>query len=154
MVQEQFKLSAFVCLFLRKNNMLLLIRRCKTGSGDGFYSCAGGKVDGDEPMTHAMIREAREELGIKLKRKNLKMVHVLHHPKGQHGDQESVGFFMEATDWEGEPQNMEPHKHDAIGWFLLNELPLNTHPRLKHVIEMVNSNVFYSEDGWTLDRVE
>ena len=147
MARERFKIGAFVALILRKNEKILLIRRSNTGSGDGFYACAGGGVDGDEPITQAMIREADEELGIKLKKENLKIVHVIH-SKQRDGANESVGFFMEAMMWEGEPQNMEPHKHDDVAWFHLNDLPQNTFPRLIHVIKMMEEKVFYSEYGW------
>ncbi len=153
MAKERFKLGAFVCLILRKNEKILLIRRSNTGSGDGFYACAGGGVDGDEPITQAMIREADEELGITLKEENLRVVHVIH-AKGRQDSRgslystECVGFFLEATEWEGEPRNMEPHKHDDVAWFSLNDLPKNTYPRLRHVLEMLNKNVFYSEYGW------
>ncbi|MFH1254538.1 MAG: NUDIX domain-containing protein [bacterium] len=147
MARERFKIGAFVALILRKNEKILLIRRFNTGSGDGFYSCAGGGVDGDEPITQAMIREADEELGIRLKKENLKIVHVIH-SKQRDGSNESVGFFLEATAWEGEPQNMEPHKHDDVAWFPVNSLPQNTFPRLIHVIKMMDEKVFYSEYGW------
>ena len=147
MARERFKIGAFVALILRKQEMILLIRRSNTGSGDGFYACAGGGVDGDESITQAMIREADEELGIKLKKENLKIVHIVH-SKQQQSSNECVGFFIEATEWEGEPQNMEPHKHDDVAWFNLNNLPQNTFPRLIHVIEMIDKKNFYSEYGW------
>ena len=147
MAKERFKIPVFVALILRKNEKILLIRRSNTGSGDGFYSCAGGGVDGDEPITQAMIREADEELGIKLKKENLKIVHIVHSKKRQDAN-ENVGFFLEATEWEGELRNMEPHKHDDVSWFCLNDLPKNTFPRLIHVIKMVDKKIFYSEYGW------
>ena len=83
MARERFKIGAFVALILRKQEMILLIRRSNTGSGDGFYACAGGGVDGDESITQAMIREADEELGIKLKKENLKIVHIVHSKQQQ-----------------------------------------------------------------------
>jgi 8-oxo-dGTP diphosphatase len=147
MAKERFKIPVFVALILRKNEKILLIRRSNTGSGDGFYSCAGGGVDGDETITQAMIREADEELGIKLKKENLKIVHIVHSKKRQDAN-ENVGFFLEATEWDGELRNMEPHKHDDVSWFCLNNLPKNTFPRLIHVIKMVDEKVFYSEYGW------
>jgi ADP-ribose pyrophosphatase YjhB (NUDIX family) len=146
MSKERFKLVPFVALILRKGTKILLIRRYNTGYDDGTWACAGGGVDGKEPVTNAVIREAREELGIKLKSENLKMAHVLH---AQHSiGHETIGFFIEATEWEGEPKNMEPHKCDNIGWFDLNELPENLIPTFGHVVQMLEKNVFYSEFGW------
>lgn len=146
-MSERFKLGAYVSLILRRDNKILLIRRFNTGVDDGFYFSAGGKLDGNETITQAAIREAREELGISLKKENLKVAHVLH-IKRQADLQELVGFYFEATDWEGEPENMEPDKHDDIGWFALDNLPSNVNSAFKHVLEMLNKNIFFSEFGW------
>lgn len=146
MQKERFKISAYVSLILRKNNEILLIRRYQTGCDDGFYGCAGGCIDGNEPASHAIIREAREELGITLKQEHLKIVHVLHRKNRQ--DLETIGFFIEATEWEGRPQNIEPHKCNDLIWCTLDALPQNTQPHFKHVLDMLHKNAFYSEFGW------
>lgn len=146
MASERFKLVPFVALILRKESKILLIRRYNTGYDDGVYACAGGGVDGDEPVTRAVIREAQEELGITLNPVDLKVVHVLHtkHPNGS----ETIGFFIEATQWVGEPTNREPHKCDDLAWFDFDKLPDNTINTFKHVVLMLSKNVFYSEFGW------
>ncbi len=146
--KERFKLGPYVSLILRKGNEILLIRRYQTGCHDGLYCCAGGGVDGNEPITHALIREAHEELGITLKRENLRIVHVLHSIKAAAGGAEVIGFYIEATAWDGEPRNMEPHKCDAVTWFALEGLPQNMPPHLKQVLDLVSRGVFYSEFGW------
>jgi len=148
MTKKRFKLSSFVSLVLRRNQEVLLIRRANTGYEDGLYCCAGGSVDGNEPITDALMREAKEELGIILKKEHLRVVHVIHRKLKRDYDSELIGFFIEATEWEGEPQNMEPHKHDDVAWFTLNNLPQNTIPILKHVLKMLDENIFYSEFGW------
>lgn len=145
MHKERFKIMPYAVIILRKRKKILLIRRYNTGYGDGFYACAGGGVDGNESITDAVIREAREELGITIKKENLKMVHVLH---GRHTDYEAIGFFIEAFAWEGEPRNVEPHKCDDIGWFDIDSLPENTVAHLKHVLERMKQDSFYSEFGW------
>lgn len=143
---ERFKFHIWVVLILRKDQKILLGLRNNTGSGDGFYACVGGGVDGNEPITHALVREAREEIGIELKPEHLKVVHVLH--VKDHAGRESVGFFMEAAQWEGEPRNIEPHKCDHIAWFDPEHLPENTWPSFRHALTRVNRNEFYSEFGW------
>lgn len=146
MTQERFKVGPYVALILRKDNHILLIRRYKTGCDDGFYACAGGGVDGNEPITYACIREAQEEIGITLQREHLRVVHVLH--SRHNNEKETVGFFIQATEWTGTPQNMEPHKHDDVCWFALNDLPQNIVPGLKHVLEKIKKDIFFSEFGW------
>jgi ADP-ribose pyrophosphatase len=146
MVRERFKIGTYATIMLRKGDEVLFIKRSNTGVDDGFYCLPGGGIDGNEPVTHAAAREAFEEVGIKIEKENLKVVHVLHrmHQEGY----ETVGFFVEATNWEGEPQNMEPHKHDDLGWFSINALPENTVPQLMHVLDLVKEGVFFSELGW------
>jgi ADP-ribose pyrophosphatase YjhB (NUDIX family) len=146
MQQERFKMIAFVSLILRRGSEVLLIRRFNTGSEDGMYSCAGGGVDENEPVTQALVREAHEELGINIKKENLKVVHIVHR-KNTKGV-ETIGFVIEACKWEGEPCNMEPHKCDDLQWFDINKLPDNCHPAFKHVVSMLEQQKFFSEMGW------
>lgn len=143
---ERFKIGPYVVVLLCNGREIFLIRRYQTGFDDGCYACAGGGVDGNEPITNAVIREAHEELGIKIRKDDLKMAHVLH--SRHDGGREAIGFFIQVTEWEGTPCNMEPHKCDAAGWFSLDALPENTVPHLVHVLEMINKGVFYSEFGW------
>lgn len=142
---DRFKIVSFVALILRKDGHILLIRRFNTGDGDGLYALAGGGIDGNEPATQAIVREAHEELGITLKKEHLKVVHVLHSKTNY---EEAVGFFIEATAWQGEPQNMEPHKHDDVRWFASDKLPHNTFPALKNILKLIDKNIFFSEHGW------
>jgi hypothetical protein len=36
---------------------------------------------------------------------------------------ERIGFFFEATEWEGMPVNKEPEKCLALEWFTVHDLP-------------------------------
>lgn len=146
MNKERYKIGSFVSLILRKDQKVLLIRRFNTGSEDGMYGCAGGGLDPHETITQALIREAQEELGITLHKEALKTVHVVHR-KNSLG-QEMIGFFIEASQWQGNPCNMEPHKCDDIKWFDIDKLPDNCQPTFKHVVTMLTKNIFYSELGW------
>lgn len=146
MKKERFKLGSFVSLILRRQSHVLLIRRAHTGCEDGMYGCAGGGIDGNEPITQALIREAREELGITIKPEHAKIAHIVH--KRYEGGQEMIGFFFEVFEWEGTPCNMEPHKHDDLAWFEVNNLPANCQNAFTHVLAMLEQNKFFSEMGW------
>lgn len=148
--KDRFKLFSWVALVLRKDAKVLLMSRYQTGTYDGYYMCPCGGLDGDEPITSAMIREAKEELGITIKKDALKVVHVLHLNNNDR-EKETLGFYVEASGWEGEVCNMEPHKHDAINWFSLSGLPNNMPPEEKLVLEMVERGIFFSEYGWGED---
>lgn len=145
-MSERFKMPVFAALILKRNNEVCLLKRSNAKLHDGFYAIAGGGVDGAETVKQANIREAGEELGIKLKPEDLKVVHVLH-TRTENGD-EYINFFMEAKKWEDEPKIMEPNKCSDVAWFALDQLPQNLMPMHKHVFKMINEGIFYSEYGW------
>ena len=64
MAKERHKLIPSVYLVLIKNNKILLLRRFNTGFMDGYYSLPAGHVESNETLTSAMVREAKEEIGM------------------------------------------------------------------------------------------
>jgi len=145
MEKKRFKLVPFVSLVLRKDNKILLQRRCNTKYCNHLYACPGGSVDGDESLIQATIREAKEELGINLKKEDLRIVHVIHF-KSQYG--EFINFFLEAREWDGEPRIMEPHKCVDLSWFPLDQLPKDVAPENEIVIKSMIKGILYSESGF------
>ena len=77
--KERFTSRVAVYLVLTKNDQVLLTLRQNTGFADGLYSLASGHVDEGETIKHAMIREAKEEIGILIKPDDLKFVHAMQH---------------------------------------------------------------------------
>lgn len=143
-----FLLPAAVYLILKKEDQILLIRRNKTGYADGLYSLVAGCIDGDESVTQAMIREAKEEAGITLKSEWLKLSLVMHRRKTLEQNWESVLFFFVAKHWEGELINAEPHKHDDLRFFPLDGLPDNLIPYVRVAIDEVAKGNHFIEYGW------
>jgi len=148
MSKDRFKLVPYIVVILRDGKKVLLIKRCNTNFSCGLYALPGGGVDGDETITAATIREAYEELGVKIDQKDLKFVHVYHAKPGVAGQSEYINFFFEAIKWEGEPVNMEPHKCEEMVWFDLDALPENIIPAHRHALEMIEKNIVFSEFGW------
>lgn len=146
MPNERFMLRAAVYLILIHDGKTLLARRYKTGWMDGNYSLIAGHLDGKEKVSGAMIREAYEEAGIKIEKKDLKPLKVLHRmsPDGM----EYMDFFFIAEKWEGEPTIKEPEKCDDMNWFPLGDLPENTLPHVRNVIESYKDGVPFIESGW------
>lgn len=132
-------------LFLEKNKKILLLKRCNTGYEDGNYSLVAGHVDEGETFTDAVIREAYEEANIKLKAKDLKVVHVMHRKSI---DSQRVDVFFTTKNWEGEIINKEPHKCLELLWIDIDKLPENTVFYIKGAIKKIQSKIFYSEYGW------
>ncbi|MET7888573.1 NUDIX domain-containing protein [Streptomyces avermitilis] len=89
--------------------------------GYGRWHMPSGKLDQGEPLPAGAARELFEETGITVDPDNLRLVHVVHHR--QDDEAERIGFFFEATDWQGESVNREPDKCLALTWFTVHELP-------------------------------
>jgi 8-oxo-dGTP diphosphatase len=134
-------------LFLLRGCQVLLARRFQTGYEDGNYSVPAGHVDEGEPGTTAMIREAKEEVGIVLPPHALIIAHVMHRDT-------TVGpwfnlFFT--CDWDpafGEPSNQEPDKCDELRWADMDDLPHNVVPYVRTALTAVRRGEPYSEHGW------
>jgi len=134
-----------VNIILRKGDTILLARRFNTGYFDGAYEAPSGHMDGNETVRAAAVREANEELGIKINSEDLQVTHVMH----RFGDgYERIEFFLTASRWEGEPKIMEPHECDEMGWFPLDALPANMIPKSRAGIEHTLAGVTYSEFDW------
>ena len=89
-----------------------------------------------------MTRETMEEIGIKIKEKDLSLVHVIHRIS-EFG--EYFEFYFFTNKYEGEPSIKEPQNCDDIGWFDLNSLPEKTVPKTKMAIEAYKKGEIYSE---------
>ena len=66
MLEKRNTIPITALLMLRKGNKVLLLRRFNTGYEDGNYCFPGGHVEKGEPIYKAMIREAKEEIGIEI----------------------------------------------------------------------------------------
>ncbi len=144
MGEPRHTLRVAVYLLLIKEENVLFIRRYNTGWKDGYYSLIAGHLDGNETVTQAMIREAREEAGITIKKKNVRVVHVMH----RMSDVEYIDFFLLADTWKGEPHITEPDKCDDMQWFPINNLPNKMLPYVKDAIKSYKKNIIFSESNW------
>lgn len=130
--------------FFIKDGKILLLRRKNTGYMDGFYSVPAGHVDGEETIWKAMVREAFEEVAVKLDPDSeLDPVHVMHRTKTN--DEERIDYFYKIENWNGELENAEPEKCDHLRWFELDGLPEKIIPYVKLGIEKVKSSAVFSE---------
>jgi ADP-ribose pyrophosphatase YjhB (NUDIX family) len=55
MSRARFTVIPTVCLVLRRDDTVLLARRCNTGFHDGEYSLPAGYLDGGETLVQALI---------------------------------------------------------------------------------------------------
>lgn len=133
-----------VYVLLVKDNEILVARRYNTGYQDGNYQVPAGHVEEGELPTEALIREAKEEIGIDLTLEDIELVHVSYRPKhDETGDR--VDFFFKVKKWSGEIINAEPHKCDDVKWVKIDELPENMTLHIKMGIEAMRDKLFYRE---------
>lgn len=126
-----------VHLMLIQNNQLLLQKR-KGGFTDGIYTPVSGHVDKREGVIDALIREAKEEAGISLKKEDLKIsviAHLLDAPyKGGRAD--IINYFVFTDKYEGEIENKEPDKIKRLEFFDMEALPSKL---MSHIFEVIKA---------------
>jgi len=148
-MEERYKSAIVVDLMLTKQNKengnkeILLMLRKNTGYNDGIYELPGGHVDEGEDLINAMIREAEEELKIKLKYEDLKIEHLLHHYKV-----DRLKFIISTERYEGIPQIGEPEKCEKIEWFDINNLPQNIDKRASKVLQEIKNGIKYDNSDF------
>ncbi len=131
-----------VYLLLRHRGEYLMMLRKNTSYQDGKWNVCSGHVEAGELPREAMVREAKEELGIEIQQPEL--VHTSYRTKhDETGDR--VDFFFWATKWKGNMQNAEPDKCEELRWFGENDLPENTTPHVRRAIILTKIGSRYSE---------
>ncbi len=133
-------------LFLEKDGKFLIARRRNTGYEDGSYQIPAGHVEDGELPSEAIIREAKEEIGIDLDAGDLEAVHISYRPKHDSTD-DRVDFFFRARRWSGEIRNMEPNKCDDLRWVRASELPEAMTPHVRDAFECMQHGIFFKELG-------
>lgn len=98
---------------------------------DGYLCIPGGHVEAGESPTAAIIREADEELGLKLAEGDLQLfcVAARYSPKNEYVAYE---FMIEASKLN--PINNEPDECSELLWVDKNKLPDDIIPDFKDII--------------------
>lgn len=143
---QQILLPYVLAIILNEKNEVLLGYRKDTEWFADQYGLVGGKIDGTESATEAMVREISEEAGITVAPEDVKFAHIIHF-LGEEGAP-CVAFFFTIRTWQGDIHNAEKTKHDHLKWFALDKLPEKMIPRHKKAVELSTKGIFYSEDNW------
>ena len=106
---------------LNENNELLLMKRSKECRNKAdFWSIPGWWAKMFETLKQTLIREVKEEIGVKIE--IVKLLSVTDDLiKEEHQHWVAPQFLCKIVD--GKVRNMEPHKCEEIKWFNLNNLP-------------------------------
>lgn len=101
---------------------VLFMRRANTGYADGQWSVPAGHVESGETILAACIREAEEEIGIRLNAASTTAVLVQH--KHDEDGQERIDAFFVAELQDGHhPGISEPDYCDAVQWCPIENPP-------------------------------
>ena len=144
MKKERNKAVPAVYLIFRKDDKILMGRRQNTTYYDGWYGVPAGHVEAKELPVSALIREAKEEVGVDINPEDVNLIHTLYRTAHDETGDRSDYFFV-IKKWSGKIKIMEPEKCDDLQWFPIDELPENTIHHEKSVIENIKIGINYSE---------
>lgn len=131
-------------VILRDGDKVAFVLRENTSWMNGYYGLPSGKVEKRESFSAAAIREAQEEVGVKIAPADLRYALTQH----RQGTDEWVDVYFEVEKYEGEPYNAEPQVHSELTWLDINNLPDNVIPNVCQALEAVMAGKQYVEYGW------
>ncbi len=134
------RMTLLTRLILEKEDRWLFLEQTKQNGGG--YTLVGGRVESSEFAKDALVREALEEVGIALRKKDIHLVHVLHRRMPRSSE---IMFIFRARHWVGEPQSQEPQKFSGVVWLPCGELPPRMPEALHYALQRVEKGKEYSE---------
>ena len=146
-MEERYLSRIGVDIFLERKNEIsgkseiLLLKRQGTGYYDGFFDLPGGHLEANEDIFDGMIREAKEEIGITIKREDMEILHIYHkYKKGM------IKFVFKVDKYEGNLINNEPDKCEKIEWIDFEYLPENVIPGIKIELDNIKNDIYYCKE--------
>lgn len=125
---------------------VLFLQRAGTGYADGQWSVPAGHVELGENASAAAIRECAEEVGVEIAPAHLKLALTQHKRDPIDGD-ERVDLFFRASDFAGEPRNLEPHKCAGLKWAAPKDMTAVV-GYVRHALDRIEHGETYAEYGW------
>ncbi|MEV8414007.1 NUDIX domain-containing protein [Streptomyces niveus] len=137
-----------VHLYLERpdGKVLLGLRHPDSGFAPSTWHVLAGHCEQESAVT-CLVREAREEAGLRIEPQDVELVHVVHHID-RTGDQPRMGLFFRARTWTGEPELREPDKCTQWMFWDPTALPELLVPYTRVVIDGIRAGRLYSETGW------
>ena len=120
MNKEKF-LSAVYLIIKNDKEEILLQRRQGTKLWPGFLALPAGHIDEKENAYDAIIREAKEELGIEISINNIIDTFVVN--RRNKSLMPYYDIYVEINNYNGNLKINEPEKCSELVWCNINELP-------------------------------
>lgn len=121
---------------------ILLQLRQNTGYMDNMYDFAcSGHVEKGESCAMALVREAKEEIGIAIKEEDLVFLAVNHYYQVDY-----LHLFFSTNSYAGEPTVCEPQQCGGLLWANIDNLPKNTIPYVINTLKDIKLGIQF-DDG-------
>ena len=109
------------------NDKLLIQKRKGTKLWPGYYALPAGHIDVGENQYEALIREAKEELGIEINPKDIINSYVVLRRNYFEIDGKKlepyIDYYFEISKYQSVPSIVEQDKCDELIWADINDLP-------------------------------
>lgn len=131
-------------LLCKPDGQVLFGCRQNTGFEDGAYHLPAGHLEAGESVVSALIREAKEEVGVTIAPEAVEFAHIMH--SASSGGR--AAFFFTVRQWEGTPENREPEKCSELSWFALDTLPDHLIDYCRVALQHIAAGKPFSVYGW------
>jgi 8-oxo-dGTP diphosphatase len=131
-------------VLLNRAGEVLFGQRQNTGFEDDAWHVPSGHLEAGESVVAALIREAKEEIGVTIDPHEVGFAHIMHNSSG--GGR--AAFFFTVQHWAGEPENREPDKCKGLRWFPLGALPEHLIPYCRVALDHIAAGQPFSIYGW------
>lgn len=147
MEPKRFMLRCAVHLFLVIDRKILVEKRKNREYGNNEYDVIASHILGGESAIAAIIRTAKTEVNIDIKKEDLKIIQVMHQ---KCRDYEYINYFFIASHYSGELKNNDWDYCDGIEWldfkYPINNLMPYINEAIKNYLDNPESKfTFY---GW------
>lgn len=117
----------------------VLVGKRNSSHGGGEWAYLGGHLEHLETFEECLIREVKEEAGIKITNLRFLCVSNIHTYAPKH--YVDIGYV---ADWvSGEPQNLEPHRRESWEWHHVDKQPEPLFSICKNYIEAYKTGRTY-----------
>lgn len=141
----RFKSRVAVMAIIIKDNKILLQKRKNTEFMNNQWDFAAtGHVEENEKLTSAIIREAKEEIGICITK--LDFVHIEYLRISDEITYTNVYFNV--IEFTGMPKICEDNKISRLEWFDLDGLPVDIVQNRRRILENIKNKQLISEVGF------